>query len=76
MIWAIVNAESIEKVCDRYVPFVDRHVEQAALVAWNEESCDLKRIYKLTQAHGSKLYILDKLCYFLDPFKISIIKIM
>ena len=69
----IVNAEAIEVVWEQFVQFIDRHIGQnqrATLVAWNGETCDLKWIYKLTQAHGSTLDIPDKLWYFLDPLRI------
>jgi len=46
------NAKGIEIVWNGFVSGRD---QRGCLVAWNGESCDMKWIYKLTQAPGSKL---------------------
>jgi len=52
------NAEGIEIVWNEFVSYIDKNIgryQRECLVAWNGESGDMKWIYKLTQAPGSKL---------------------
>ena len=54
----IKNAKGIEIVWNDFVSYIDKNIgrdQRGCLVAWNGESCDMKWIYKLTQAPGSKL---------------------
>ena len=40
------------------------------LVAWNGKSCDLKWLWKLTQAPRSTLSMPTKIQYFIDPYRV------
>ena len=44
--------------------------EVAVLVAYNGETCDLKWLWKLTQAPRSKYMLPPAMKYFLDPLKV------
>ena len=67
---SIVSASDVTIVWRQFVDWVERKVgvdETAILVAWHGESCDMKWIWRLTQAPGSTLSMPDKIAYFLDP---------
>ena len=67
---SIVDADGIETVWRRFVGWVERKIdedEMAILVVWNGESCNLKWLWRLTQAPGSALSMPDKIEFFLDP---------
>ena len=68
----IVNAADIETVWDQFCRWFYIHLrddEVAVLVAWNGETCDLKWLWKLTQAPRSPCYFPDEMIYFMDPMK-------
>ncbi len=52
----IKNAKGIKIGWNEIVSYIDKNVgrdQRECLVAWNGESCDMKWIYKLTQAPAS-----------------------
>ena len=68
----IVNAAKIETVWDQFRRWFYAHLrddEVAVLVAWNGETCDLKWLWKLTQAPLSPCYLPEEMIYFMDPMK-------
>ena len=67
---SIVGASNIATVWEEFVTWVERKIdvdETAILVAYHGETCDLKWIWKLTQAPHSSLSMPDKIKLFLDP---------
>lgn len=67
---SIVDTDNIHKVWGRFVDWTNRKVgvdETGILVAYHGEACNLKRIWRLTQAPGSSLAMPDKMKLFLDP---------
>ena len=70
---SIVGADSIEIVWRQFEMWVHENVdseETAILVAYNGATCDLKWIWKLTQAPQSLLNMPHKIKYFLDPYRV------
>ena len=43
--------------------------ETVVLVAWNGETCDLKWLWKITQAPGSNCSLPQQIKFFIDPFR-------
>jgi hypothetical protein len=69
----IVAARNIFHVWAELNHFIQRHVPPGfpiILVAYHGESCDLRWIWKLTQAPRSTLSLHPQVKYFLDPYKI------
>ena len=69
---SIVGASDIATVWENFERWVDTKIdddETAILVAWHGEACDMKWIWKLTQAPGSTLHMPDKITLFMDPEK-------
>ena len=70
---SIVSAQDISTVWRKFECWVERHTthdETAVLVAYHGEACDLKWIWKLTQAPRSTLSLPDNIKLFLDPHKV------
>ena len=70
---SIVGASDIATVWENFVRWVDTKIdddETGILVAWHGEACDMKWIWKLTQAPGSTLHMPDKITLFMDPEKV------
>jgi len=44
--------------------------EMVVLVAWNGETCNLKWLWRLTQAPNSRYSLPDNIKYFLDPYHV------
>ena len=69
----IRDAETIDIVWPKFQQWLEDLVEpeeRVILVAWNGESCDLKWIWKLTQAPRSLLSMPACIEYFLDPRRV------
>ena len=66
----IMAAMKMPQVWAQFVSWVDSNVdsdEHAVVIAYNGETCDLKWIWRLTQAPGFPYVMPRKLKYFLDP---------
>jgi hypothetical protein len=44
--------------------------EMVVLVAWNGETCNLKWLWRLTQAPNSRYSLPDNIKYFIDPYRV------
>ena len=71
----ISSADDIATVWVKFCAWIDKHIprygsQKGIMVAWNGESCDLRWIYKLTQAPRSSLSLPPQLVFFLDPLKV------
>ena len=69
----IISAQNIYHVWAELNHFIGRHVPPnfpIILVAYAGESCDLRWIWKLTQAPRSTLSLHPQLKFFLDPYKV------
>ena len=69
----VINVNIINYMWNEVCKFINKNInnkEIGILVAWNWESCDLKWIYKLTQALGTTLSMPHQIEYFFDPLKI------
>ena len=69
----IAGADKIYDVLKAFERCIDSKILVGApgiLVAYNGKNCDLKWIWKLTQAPNSPFHMLPKLKFFLDPYKV------
>ena len=69
----IQSAEGIERVWQQFTSWFYREVntsETVVLVAWNGETCDLKWLWKITQAPGSRCSLPQQIKFFIDPFRV------
>ena len=69
----IVNADTIDLVWTSFEDFLDANIESdqvGVLIAWNEEGCALRWLYKVAQAPYSSLNFPCKVKYFLDPLAV------
>ena len=69
----IKNADGIKAVWGRFLDWFRTHTRQYSaviLVAWNGENCDLKWLWRITQAPRSPCSMPDKLQFFMDPYKV------
>ena len=69
----ISNADTIDIVWRQFEEWIDQHIpygKYGIVVAWNGATCDLKWIWKLTQAPGSRYNMPVKLKYFMDPYRV------
>ena len=69
----ITNADDIGTVWERFNIWIDRHTspeDTIVLVAWNGATCDLKWLWKVTQAPLSALHLSSKIKYFIDPYRV------
>ena len=69
----ITSAPVMSVVWERFCRWVDSKVPEgdvATLVAWNGEHCDMKELWKLTQAPNSSCHMPPQLQYFLDPYRV------
>jgi hypothetical protein len=69
----IVSAHNIENVWSQFKTWLNRHVamsETIILVAWNGENCDLKWLWRITQAPRSRLSFPPQMQYFMDPYHV------
>jgi len=65
--------EGIERVWQQFTSWFYREVntsETVVLVAWNGETCDLKWLWKITQAPGSRCSLPQQIKFFIDPFRV------
>jgi hypothetical protein len=69
----ITSAAGIETVWQQFNSWFHQEVdpsETVILVAWNGESCNLKWLWKLTQAPGSCCFLPPQIKFFIDPFRV------
>ena len=69
----IMEADEINLVWHNFVEYICRHVEpneKCILVAYNGETCDLKWLWKLTQAPNSPLSVPPQMEFFMDPLHV------
>jgi hypothetical protein len=67
----IQSAEGIKRVRQQFTSWFYREVNTSktvVLVAWNGETCDLKWLWKITQAPGSRCSLPQQIKFFIDPF--------
>ena len=57
----IQSAEGIERVWQQFTSWFYREV-----VAWNGETCDLKWLWKITQAPGSRCSLPQQIKFFIE----------
>ncbi len=69
----ITSANGIETVWQRFNSWFYRKAkatETVILVTWNGESCNLKWLWKITQARGSCCFLPPQIKYFIDPYRV------
>ena len=69
----IQSAEGIERVWQQFTSWFYREVNTSKtviLVTWNGETCDLKWLWKITQAPGSRCSLPQQIKFFIDPFRV------
>jgi hypothetical protein len=67
----IVSAHNIGHVWGQFKTWLNRNVgisETVIFVAWNGETCDLKMLWKITQAPWSRLSFPSQIKFFIDPY--------
>ncbi len=67
----ITSANGIETVWQRFNSWFYCEVkatETVILVVWNSESCNLKWLWKITEAPGSRCFLPPQIKYFIDPY--------
>ena len=70
---SIQNASDIDVVWSQFVNWINTNTawdEEIIIVAYNGEKCDMKWLWKLTQAPFTHLNLLTKIKYFMDPYKV------
>jgi hypothetical protein len=68
----IINAGNMRILWPEFQHWFFRHVSLAktvVLVAWNGKTCDLKWLWRLTQAPNSRYSLPENIKYFLDPYR-------
>ena len=69
----ILDADPMPSVWTRFLLWLGTHTkpeEKVILVAYNGERCDMKWLWKLTQAPASRYDLPDNIQYFLDPYRV------
>ena len=69
----ILSANDMSAVWSDFCNWFDERMdpgERAILVAWNGANCDLKEIWKLTQAPGTVLSFPRQIQFFMDPYRV------
>jgi hypothetical protein len=69
----ITSANGIEAVWQRFNSWFYPEVkvtETVILVAWNSDSCNLKWLWKISQATGSCCFLPLQIKYFIDPYRV------
>ncbi len=69
----IVSAHNLENVWSQFKTWLNRHVamsETIILIAWNRKNCDLKGLWRITQAPRSCLSFPPQIQYFMDPYHV------
>ena len=69
----IKDASDINVVWSRFVGWINNNTaryEVTILVAYNGETCDMKWLWKLTQAPFTSLTLPPKIKFFMDPYKV------
>ena len=69
----IMNADTIDIVWQQFGDWINQQIpdgKYGIVVAWNGATCDLKWIWKLTQAPFSRCSMPTKLKYFMDPYRV------
>lgn len=70
---SIRNASEMFVVWSQFLAWIESNTERddiIILVAYNGEKCDLKWIWRLTQAPGSPYTMPSKIKYFIDPYSV------
>ena len=70
---SITGAQDLDTVWGQFITYVNtvvRDGEVAILTAYNGETCDLKWLWKLTQAPNAPYTMPHQIKYFLDPLKV------
>ncbi len=68
-----VSAHNIDRVWGQFKTWLNRHVsisETDILVAWNGKTCDIKWLWKITQAPRSCLSFPPQTQFFIDPYRV------
>ena len=68
----IKDADEIDVVWGRFATWIEQNIakdETGILIAWNGTSCDLKWIWKLTQAPLSTLSMPVQIEFYIDPYR-------
>jgi len=71
----IINAGNMRTVWPEFQCWFFSLVSPAkmvVLVAWNGKTCDLKWLWRLTQAPNSRYSLPDNIKYFLDPYHVIV----
>ena len=69
----IQQASDIDVVWSQFVNWINTSTardEQIVIVAYNGEKCDMKWLWKLTQAPFTHLSLPTRIKYFMDPYKV------
>jgi hypothetical protein len=69
----ITSANNIETVWQQFNSWFYWEVdtsETVSLVTWNGESCDLRWLWKITQAPGSCCFLPPQIKYFINPYRV------
>jgi hypothetical protein len=69
----IVSAHNIDQAWSQFKTWLNGHVSMSKtiiLVAWNRENCDLKWLWKITQAPRSCLSFPPQIQFFIDPYRV------
>ena len=69
----IINAGNMRTVWpefQRWFFSIVSPAEMVVLVAWNGETCDLKWLWRPTQAPNLRYSLLDNIKYFIDPYHV------
>ena len=70
---SIQNASDIDVVWSQFVNWINTNTawdEEIIIVVYNGEKCDMKWLWKLTQAPFTHLNLPTKIKYFMDPYKV------
>jgi len=70
---SIIGADGMDTVWEQFVWWYENNMksgEVAILVAYNGKTCNLKWLWKLTQAPRSLYDLLATMAYFMDPLKV------
>ena len=68
----IKDADEIDVVWGRFATWIEQNIakdETGIVIAWNGTSCDLKWIWKLTQAPLSTLSMPVQIEFYIDPYR-------
>ncbi len=69
----ITEADKLAVVWGQFCEWLEKHTasdEVGILVAYNGENCDMKWLWKITQAPFSPYHMPEKLKWFMDPYRV------